>query len=45
MLKNIESEIEMIISKSKVPEDSIHSKNTREWVLKLKPASNCCIGT
>ena len=40
MLKNIEAEIEMIISKSKVPEDSIHSQNTREWVLKLKPEAD-----
>ena len=40
MLKNIELEIETIISKSQVPEDSIHSKNTREWVLKLKPEAD-----
>ncbi|GBE27981.1 HD domain protein [bacterium BMS3Bbin03] len=40
MLENIESEIETIISKSQVPEDSIHSKNTREWVLKLKPEAD-----
>ncbi|MGB3341199.1 MAG: DUF4202 family protein [bacterium] len=37
MLKDIESEIEMIISKSQVPEDSIHSKNTKKWALKLDP--------
>ena len=43
MLKNIESEIEMIISKSKVPEDSIHSKNTREWVIKLKPEADMAL--
>jgi len=43
MLKNIESEIETIISKSQVPEDSIHSKNTREWVLKLKPEADTAL--
>ena len=36
MLKEIELEIETIVSQSHVPEDPIHSKNTREWVLKLK---------
>ena len=40
MLKNIESEIERIISKSEIPEDSKHSKNTRAWVLKLKPEAD-----
>ena len=40
MLKNVESEIEKIISKSQVPEDSIHSQNTREWILKLKPEAD-----
>ncbi|HDL18868.1 MAG TPA: DUF4202 family protein [Bacteroidetes bacterium] len=43
MLKNIELEIETIISKSKVPEDSIHSQNTREWVLKLKPEADTAL--
>jgi len=43
MLKNIESEIETIISKSQVPEDSIHSQNTREWVLKLKPEADMAL--
>jgi len=40
MLKKIESEIEKIISKSQIPEDPIHSKNTREWILKLKPEAD-----
>ena len=40
MLKKIESEIEKVISQSQVPEDPIHSKNTREWVLKLKPEAD-----
>jgi len=43
MLKNIESEIETIIAKSQVPEDSIHSKNTREWVIKLKPEADIAL--
>jgi hypothetical protein len=29
--------IENVISKSSVPEDPIHSKNTLEWLLKLEP--------
>jgi len=32
----LKREIEEIIKKSPVPEDPIHSKNTLEWVLKLK---------
>ncbi len=43
MLKKIESEIETIISRSEVPEDPIHSKNTREWVLKLKPEADMAL--
>lgn len=43
MLKNIESEIETIISKSQVPEDLIHSKNTRKWVLELKPKADTAL--
>ena len=43
MLKDIESEIEMIISQSQIPEDPIHSKNTREWVLKLKPEADMAL--
>ncbi len=42
MLKNIESEIETIISQSHVPEDSI-SQNTREWVLGLKPEADMAL--
>ena len=33
----IKKRIEEIIRKSPVPEDPIHSKNTLEWVLRLKP--------
>ena len=36
-LKKLEKEIEEIISKSTVKIDPIHSKNTRDWLLKLKP--------
>ncbi len=43
MFKKIESEIEAIISKSEIPEDSIHSKNTHEWVLKLKPDADMAL--
>lgn len=43
MFESIEAEIERIISKSEVPEDSIHSKNTREWVLKLKPEADMAL--
>ena len=43
MFKNIETEIAAIISHSQVPEDSIHSKNTREWVLKLRPKADAAL--
>jgi len=43
MIKAIESEIEAIISQSQVPEDPIHSKNTREWILKLKPEADIAL--
>jgi hypothetical protein len=43
MFKKIESEIEIIISRSEVPEDPLHSKNTREWVLKLKPEADMAL--
>ena len=33
----VKKKIEAIIKKSPVPEDPIHSKNTLEWLLKLKP--------
>jgi len=33
----VKKRIEEIIKKSPVPEDPIHSKNTLEWVLRLKP--------
>ncbi len=43
MFKKIESEIGKIISKSEVPEDPIHSKNTKRWVLKLKPEADIAL--
>ncbi len=43
VFKNIESEIARIISKSEVPEDSKHSKNTRAWVLRLKPEADIAL--
>ncbi|MCH7639770.1 MAG: DUF4202 family protein [Bacteroidetes bacterium] len=43
MFKNIESEIERIISKSEIPEDSEHSKNTRAWILRLKPEADMAL--
>jgi len=33
----VKNKIAGIIKKSQVPEDPIHSKNTLEWLLKLKP--------
>lgn len=33
----VKRRIEKVIRKSPVPEDPIHSKNTLEWLLKLKP--------
>ncbi len=33
----VKRRIEKVIQKSPVPEDPIHSKNTLEWLLKLKP--------
>ena len=33
----VKKEIETIIAESLVPEDPIHSKNTLEWLLRLKP--------
>ena len=43
MFNQIEEAIEKIISKSQVPEDPVHSKNTREWVLKLKPEADMAL--
>ncbi len=43
VFKKIESEIERIISKSEIPEDSQHSKNTRAWVLRLKPEADVAL--
>lgn len=35
--RSLVTRIEAIVKASKVPEDSVHSKNTLKWVLKLKP--------
>ena len=43
VFKYIESEIERIISKSEIPEDSEHSKNTRAWILRLKPEADMAL--
>ncbi|MFQ5769391.1 MAG: DUF4202 family protein [bacterium] len=43
VFKNIELEIERVISKSEIPEDSEHSKNTRAWVLRLKPEADIAL--
>lgn len=40
VIKEIELEIEKIISKSEVPEDRPHSKNTKDWVIKLFPEAD-----
>jgi len=36
----VKRKIEEVIKGSSVPEDPIHSKNTLEWLLKLKPDAN-----
>ena len=36
-IAGIKKEIKKIVKNSQVPEDSIHSQNTLEWLLKLKP--------
>ena len=43
MLRSIESEIERIITQSEVPEDPQHSRNTRAWVLRLKPGADAAL--
>lgn len=43
VVKKIESEIERIISKSEIPEDSKHSTNTRAWILRLKPEADMAL--
>lgn len=43
MLKKIELEIETVISRSQLPEDALHSRNTREWVLKLTPTADAAL--
>jgi hypothetical protein len=43
VFKNIGLEIERNISKSEIPEDSKHSKNTRAWVLRLKPEADIAL--
>lgn len=36
----VKKKIESIITLSDIPEDPIHSQNTREWVLKLNPKAD-----
>ncbi len=43
VLENIESEIAGIISRSEIPEDPRHSKNTRAWILRLKPKADVAL--
>jgi len=40
VIREIELEIEKFISKSEVPEDQPHSKNTKDWVIKLFPEAD-----
>ena len=40
----VKEEIEAIIAASPVPEDPVHSKNTLEWLLRLKPDSDEALG-
>jgi len=36
-INSVKKKIDQIIKKSSVPEDYVHSKNTLDWLLKLKP--------
>ena len=36
-IDRVKKSIETIISRSSVPEDPVHSKNTLEWLLELEP--------
>ena len=42
-IEKVKYEIEKIIALSEVPEDPVHSKNTKEWVLKLKPDADIAL--
>lgn len=42
-LKQLEKEIEEMISKSPVKTDLAHAKSTKKWVLKLKPDSDLAL--
>ncbi len=39
-IDRVKKSIEAIISGSSVPEDPVHSKNTLNWLLKIKPDSD-----
>ena len=39
----VKSRIEKIVRESKVPEDPVHSKNTLEWILHLKPDADIAL--
>ncbi len=43
VIKEIELEIEKFISKSEVPEDPLHSKNTKDWVIELFPEADSAL--
>ena len=43
LIEKVELEIEKAIGQSEIPEDPIHSKNTREWVLRLKPNADIAL--
>ena len=37
LMQAIEQEIEHVLSHSPVPEDRLHAKNVKDWILRLKP--------
>lgn len=39
----VKKKIEKIIKKSMIPEDPIHSKNTLEWLIRIKPNSDIAL--
>lgn len=42
-IERVKYEIEKVIALSEVPEDLIHSKNTKEWLLRLKPDADIAL--
>lgn len=43
LMPDIEQEIEQILSHSPVPEDHLHGKGVKEWVLRLKPEADLAL--